>query len=579
MSEVEFGRPFLLGGLAVAPLALALWWWRVAVGTRRARALSRGRGPRPPYVAATLLALAALAGVVAAAQPRWGTEKTTVPREGADLIVVIDVSRSMAVTDVAPSRLQAAKAALATTFQQLSGDRVGVVIFGGSARLRFPLTTDLGAAAQVVSSLETGTVIVDAGSSATSGLDIALDSFEEGSDGGRVILLITDGDDLGADPAATATRIRAGRVDLLVAGAGTAAGGPVPIFDSASKTFENKLDAQGNPIISRLNEPFLRALAAASGGRYIGASLPAVPGAVQGRIASLERLRLQEASTEVPVERYQWFAAAALALLLLATVVEWLPRLGRRSAIAGAAAGLLLFAGCATHAHELNDDGRVALQAGDTERAIDLFIEAQAEQPDDARIALNLAKAYDAAGRYEEAAQAARRALLSPDDNIRARAHASIGHHLFGSGQLRSALGSFRQALILDPRDEASRHDYEVLLRLLEPPEAPPDGDSTQQPGDSEDPGGEPGGEEGGAPGGDDQQPGESTAGGGRPASPQQIEQRLAEIDRQVERLLREAGEDPSAAEALQILNLIAERNRMAALRDAFKGRADPLDY
>ncbi|MBI5946869.1 MAG: VWA domain-containing protein [Chloroflexi bacterium] len=576
MSDLEFGRAWLLLLLPLAPVALAGWWFSVRRGLQRSRELSRGRSPSPPYAGAVLLALAAVAAVLAAAQPRWGTRISSIPREGADVVVVLDVSRSMEARDVVPSRLEAAKTAVNATFARLAGDRVGVVVFGGSARIRFPLTNDIGAAQQVVSSLETGPVIVQAGSSASAGLAVAIDAFDPAQIGGKLLILVTDGNDLGPDPAAVASAVRAAGVDLLVVGVGTADGSTVPVYDVTSRKFIDKLDANGKPIITRLDEPFLRTLAAASGGRYLGSNLAAVPGAVQGRLETIERARIQRESPALPIERYQWFAAAALGLLILATVAEWLPRLrSRRSALVLVAA-LLLFPACATRAWELNDQAREAYRAGDFDGAAGLFFEAQAEQPDDPAIALNLASALHSAGRFGEAAQAARRALLSNDPKVRARAYASIGHHRFADGDAKAALDSFKQALLLDPADEASRHDYEVLLRLLEPEQEPGPGD--QQPGDGDPNDAGPGDEPppGGQPGSGDQPPSNAEP---RPGSPGEIEARLSDLDREIARLLREAGENPSAAEAIKILDLIAERNRIAAMREALTGNSNPRDY
>ena len=146
MSELDFGRPLALIALVVVPAALGWWWVGLAKGTKQARFISRANPSRPAYFSAALLAIAAAAAIVAAAQPRWGTERTEVPRVGAELVVVLDVSRSMDARDVTPSRLEAAKAAVLATLARLGGDRVGVAIFAGTGRLRFPLTGDLEAA-------------------------------------------------------------------------------------------------------------------------------------------------------------------------------------------------------------------------------------------------------------------------------------------------------------------------------------------------------------------------------------------------------------------------------------------------
>jgi len=599
MNDVTFAHEWVLYLLAAIPLIAGAWVFGMRRAVKRARRITRGRAGSPPYAAMVLLSLAACAAIVSAAQPRWGTRESQLPRTGADLIVVMDISRSMDAVDVAPNRLEAAKAAVNTTLTRLGGDRLGLVVFGGTARLRFPLTTDLTAATQVISALETGVVFVEGGSSAAAGIDIALSVFDEERESGRVILLITDGDDLGGDPAATALRVRDAGVNLLVAGAGTAEGAPVPVVDPATRRVVNKLDANGAPIITKLNEPFLRALAAAAGGRYAGSDLSLVPGAVDGRLRALESAQFDSRPTSIPVERYQWFAGAALALLVLGSIAERFLRMPWRAGVATAVL-LVLLPGCATAAHSANETGRDALSAGDTETAINAFLEAQTARPDDPKIALNLAAAYHAAGRYEEAILAARRALAANSSEQRARAFASIGHHQFASQRLTESLEAFRRALIEDSDDEAARHDYEVVLRIIEnanrppgeqenPPGSQPGAGPTPQPGEG--PPGQPvPGEQTPPPGpgaatppaggtpppGSAPQPGQS---GGPPTSAEQIDKQLEGIDQQVARVLADAGETPSASQALEILRLLAERSRIAAQRDALGGGGNPRDY
>ena len=589
MSEVEFARPWLLAGLLLVPLAFIGWTLGVRRASRKMHTISRDRPGRPPYFAAALFAAAAILALVAAALPQWGTTQSHLPRNGADLVIVLDISRSMDARDVQPSRLEAAKAALALTLTRLGGDRVGLVVFAGTSRLRFPLTTDLAAATQVLSSLETGSIFVDGGTNATLGLDLAVSAFEEGRIGGRAVLLVTDGDDLGGDPAASAERFRQTGIDLLVVGVGTAEGGRVPVIDP--KTFRpgDKLDANGQPIVSKLNETFLRSLAAASGGRYLGSELSTVPGAVAGRVQTLKSAQVDERSTTIPVERFQWFAGGALALLVLGSVVEWLERRGRQLGLGlTGVMALLLLAGCATDAYSANEAGREALNRGDTGRAIEKFIEAQAAKPDDAQISLNLAAAYHAAERYDEATLAVRRVTASPASDDRAKAFASIGHHAFATGQLEVSLDAFHRSLLEDPTNETTRHDYEVVRRLIKPDEEkqPADNapDASATPGAASDggqgsgtpaqtPAATPPPTQSGPPGASTQQSGPGTS-----RDSASVDKQLRDIDAQVARLVKEGGETPTAAQALEILRLLAERARIAAQRDGETSN-NPRDY
>ena len=396
-------------------------------------------------------------------------------------MAVLDVSRSMGVADVAPSRLAAARAAIADAFRGLSGDRAGLVVFAGDARVRFPLTRDLAVAAAVVESVEGGTLLLGRGTSAAAGLDLARELFDAADDArsGRLVLLVSDGDDLAGDAVASAAALADAGIALLVAGAGTPAGGIVPVFDPVSGERSALTDAGGAPIVSRLDESRLRAIAEAAGGRYLGTSLAGVPSAVRARLAALEEGERGVVTVSLPVERFQWFAAVALALALLGTAIEWraLPRWRSGAALAAAAVPVaLLAAACATAAHDLNERARAALAAGDVDAAVELLYEARAEDPANGRIVLNLAAALHRAERYEEGAFVAGIAARHRDPAIAAAGHASLGRHRFAQGALEASLAAFEEALLRAPEDDAARRDYEVVYRLLQaaPPETAP---------------------------------------------------------------------------------------------------------
>jgi Ca-activated chloride channel family protein len=413
-----------------------------------------------------------------------------------------------------------------------------------------------------------------------------------------MILLLTDGDDFGGDPVASAALVRESKVQLLVAGVGTTEGATIPVVDPETQQETPKLGVDDVPIVTKLNEPFLRAIATASGGRYLGSDLSVVPGAVDGRIRALESARIEERPTILPIERYQVFAATALALLVLAALAERFVRFPWRAGAALAALALLL-GGCASTGYETNEAGREALKNGDTGLAIEKFLQAQVEKPDDPEIALNLAAAYAAAGRHDEAIRSARRAVASNRPETRSRAYSSIGHHQFALERLPDALDAFRRSLLEDPDNDGARHDYEVVLRLLYPdvqPTPPPE----QQPGEGDGtatapagtPNGSPAPGSSSGPGGQQTPvPGTPTPGGGsgsgtptpgsapgRPTNLEDLERQLEDINGQVERIM-EDGQELTTAEAYEVLRLLAERSRIAQLRNGLQGGGGPRVY
>ncbi len=580
MSDFSFGRPLWLLVVPVVLLLLPVAWI-LAQRTFAATAAITRDPPRIRWAATVVLVLAVVLAALAAAQPRWGERSATVQAGGAQIVAVLDVSRSMGAMDAPPSRLAAARTALAETFVRLRGDRVALVVFAGDARLRFPLTRDLAAAATVIESVEGGTLLLERGTSTASGLELARELFDEESAGGRLVLLFSDGENLAGDPSASAAALAADGIDLLVAGVGTPAGAPVPVRDALSGELSTLRTRDGEPVITRLDEASLRAIATAGEGRYIGANPAAVPAAVRSRVAGLDQASYRATTISLPIERYQWFVAAAVVLALIATAVEWraLASWRRTPALVGVAVLALTLAACATAAYNLNERALEALDGGDVETAIELLYEAQAESPQDGQIVLNLAAALHQAGRYDEAVRISRRALNDRDGEIAAAAHSSLAHHLFALGELEEALDAFREALLLTPEDDVLRRDFEVVWRLLHPEPPPERQAAPPTEGDDSGEGEEPEGQEQQPAPGPDGAPAGGGDGGQEALSPQALEERLAEIDAEIAELREEAGEVLSTREALAILELLEERSRLSAQNPVRGVWSDPSDY
>ena len=262
--------------------------------------------------------------VIGLARPAWNLQQTTITRRGRDVVFVLDVSKSMLAEDLAPNRLERAKLAIADVVDKLQGDRVGLLVFAGSAAVKCPLTLDYGFFRMILENISTdsisrgGTMIGDAIRLVH---DQMLDNQEKKY---KDIVLITDGEDQESFPIEAANEAAEKGVRLLIVGLGDENEGKrIPITDaSGRRTF---MKYQGQEVWSRLNAHTLRAMAMATpGGRYLNVATGTIDlGEVyQQLIGSAEKKELEEETIEKYEEKFQVFIGIAFLLLGIEALIS-----------------------------------------------------------------------------------------------------------------------------------------------------------------------------------------------------------------------------------------------------------------
>jgi Ca-activated chloride channel family protein len=327
---MRFVHPWLLLLLTAVPL-LGLAWF--ALARAAARGLGRLVSPAlqarllPPAAAGRghaqiALALAGLALLVAAAaRPQWGRQPVQVHARGRNLVIALDVSRSMLARDVHPNRLERARVDLMDLIGDLKGDRAALLAFRRRGVLLCPLTTDYAFLRQALDGVSTDsaprgeTDLADA-------IRKSLEALRTAPDDHNAILLISDGEDL-AGAALEAAR-EAGRrgVPVFTVGLGDTSGAAIPGDDNRSDVVY-----QGQPVRTRLMEETLSAIARESGGRYVplgtaGTAQTTLGAIFRQHLRQVAARELQERLEQRRVERYQWFLFPALALLLAAAALS-----------------------------------------------------------------------------------------------------------------------------------------------------------------------------------------------------------------------------------------------------------------
>lgn len=317
MSEL-LARPGAAVLLLLAPLAWALLLLLDRAATRRldrllgrrAPALMGETSPRRRGVRRALFVTGLFLGLFALLGPTWGAGTAALERRGIDLVVCLDVSRSMLAGDVAPDRLARARRELRALADRARGDRMGLVVFAGEARPLVPLTRDLRSFAALLDAadpLAVGRGGTDLGAALDAGLGLL-------GDGPGALLLLTDGEDLGGLGLAAAQRCRARGVPVYCAGLGTGLGTRISV---AGGTFLK--DRSGREVVSAQDAEGLRRIAAATGGTYVDAGAGGEPllSLYDRRIRPQARLSFAATEERRRQDRYQWPLGLALLCWLL----------------------------------------------------------------------------------------------------------------------------------------------------------------------------------------------------------------------------------------------------------------------
>jgi Ca-activated chloride channel family protein len=431
------------------------------------------------------LQAAALAlGVIALARPQLGERPAELVRTGKDMLVVLDLSRSMTVTDVTPSRLAAAKEAVWEMVSASPGDRVGLIVFGGSAFLQLPLTSDHATFKlflDAASPDDLGDPATDIGTA----LATAGKVFEhEGDRGHRAVLFVSDGESDEDDLQAATASLRSERIPVFSVGIGTPGGGAVPA-DSSEAPEKFHRDHIGRIAISRMDETELLEIAKLTGGAYARGSRAADRTALRTALAGVQVRSLATSQLTERADRFQWPLALAVAALLgdMALVARQrrrrrtVPAPGLTPARAVAAAliplVLLLGAGCFRGSLDARSGERL-YAAGDYVGSARAFDQAMAADSIPMR-AYEGGNAYYRLKRYEDAAIRYRYAAAHTE--LRQRSVFNLGNALVRAAEdapersgefLLDAVGAYEEALRLDPSDQDAKWNLELALQRLE---------------------------------------------------------------------------------------------------------------
>ncbi len=340
METIRLDNPEYLVLLGILPLLFLVFLFGQYL---KGRALKRFGNPgtvsrlmpwysfRRPWIRFAIFIIGIGCVSMAAVNPKVGSRLEEATREGVDIMIALDVSRSMLAEDIRPNRLERAKSAVSRIIDRLEHDRVGLVVFAGNAITQVPLTSDHSAAKMMLRPVNTESVSVQ-GTAIGTAIERAMASFPDQEEKNRVLIIISDGENHLDDPVEKARLARQNGIIIHTVGIGSSEGAPIPVYQDNRLTGYLR-DASGNTVITRYDEATLKAIADAGGGTFQhgrGADM-----GLNRIVDEIRKMEQQEYEAMIFTEyesRYHYFVALALLFLLLEILIferknKWLEKI------------------------------------------------------------------------------------------------------------------------------------------------------------------------------------------------------------------------------------------------------------
>ena len=380
---------------------------------------------------------------------------------GIDVMIALDVSKSMLAEDIKPSRLERAKQIVSKVIDKLSNDKVGIVIFAGKAYLQMPLTTDHSAAKMYLSSASPddvptqGTVISDA-------LKMCYAAFDPKEKKYRAIILITDGEDHDDEAIRTTKKLAEEGIMVNTIGIGSPEG--APIMDKETNSY--KKDENGNTVISKLNEEELRSIAKSGNGLYqLFTGADEVADNLQKSLSGIGQTNITDTSFTIYKSYFWYFLLAAFVILLLENLLpeKVISNMFRKRSIVI----ILLFVSNAALSQSAKKEilrGNDAYKNKQYNEAADAYQSALKKSPENSTAFFNLGNALYKTDKPGDALKAYDNTMKNAGNDIKEKVFYNNGVVLQSQKKLPECIEAYKNALKLDPTDEEARQNLERAL-------------------------------------------------------------------------------------------------------------------
>lgn len=421
-----------------------------------------GFDPQTRWIKISLIIMAFGFAIFASSMPQWGYrwEKTT--QKGVDIMIALDCSKSMLAQDIKPNRLERAKREIVDLLRMMKSDRAGLVAFAGRAILQCPLTLDHEAFNIFLKVLEPGYLPLG-GTNLDSAIKESYNGFEKDSDTEKAIIVITDGEATIGDAQETAREMAKQGIKIFFIGVGDIQGAPIPDEKGGFKK-----DSSGNIILSKVDRKSLEKLAAMTGGAFVRS----VAGDMDldliykdKILGTMERKTLTSGKRKIWENRYQWFLFPCIMLLLIEFILSSKKKI-KGFSIIFLAMGLSIFtfSNGLVYAKTVSSSvssGIKAFEEKNYEQAKTHFIDAQLENPENAKLYYNIGVAAYMNNEYDQAQKNFEQAAKTQDSNLQHDVQYNLANTYYRMGNLDEAIKGYENILKKFPDDIQAKENLE----------------------------------------------------------------------------------------------------------------------
>ena len=435
---MNFAQPSWLITLLLIPLLVIIAMlavrfrraqWTAYIATRLRDSLVMRGSPLPRWISLFLLITACAALIVALSRPQGDAGKQTETMQGRNVMIALDISKSMRVNDVKPDRLTQAKVVIYELLEAMPNERIGMIGFAGTSYLYAPLTIDHSAVRELVDQVDE-TWAPLGGSDLASAVHLATETLKKTGQKNNALVILSDGEEHDGELNSIIAEAEQAGIYIIAVGVGTEDGGFVPSSDFPNGQL---IDSSGRAVISRLQTKVMRKLAEETKGRFaIAGSGADIPALVKSVVMGLDAFQAPGRERRISIEFYQWILLPAIIFLIVSIIAgtRW-KRVQTLLFILGG-----IFIGVEAKANDASNAKKL-LENQEYQAASDAYrnlAEKSFSRETKARYHLGEASASYRTKDFRGARTAFSQSLMSTDPKVLENGHVGMGNSLFQLG-------------------------------------------------------------------------------------------------------------------------------------------------